>query len=128
LLDETLPILPLTLTVAPAPTSPRRRRVRGFDHTALVAKQLAKLRALPYRQVLAKENNSIQHFKTRKERLRSAKDGLRIRGTVPREVLLVEDIYTTGATIQACAEVLREAGAESVYVALIARQVPENEK
>jgi predicted amidophosphoribosyltransferase len=52
----------------------------------------------------------------------NASKGLRVKKNVPEKVLLVDDIYTTGATLQACTEILRTAGAQRVYVAVLARQ------
>ncbi|MEO5498917.1 MAG: phosphoribosyltransferase family protein [Candidatus Saccharimonadales bacterium] len=122
LLDAKISVLPDDLVVIPVPTAPGHRRYRGFDHTHLFASQLAKRRNLPYRQVLERTDNQTQHFKTKKERLVNASRGLRVKNNVPEKVLLVDDIYTTGATLQTCTEALRSAGAKQVFVAVIARQ------
>jgi ComF family protein len=123
LLSEQLPEFPESFTVVPVPTSPAHQRTRGFDHTALVARRFAELRQLPYQQALTRVDSGTQHFKTRTERLQTAARGLGVRGNVPETVLLVDDIYTTGATLMACAGKLREHGVKQLFVAVIARQV-----
>ena len=121
-LSTKLPVLPDDIVIVPVPTAPAHRRSRGFDHTDMFVRKLAKLRKLPYRQVLERTNNQTQHFKTKTERHINAIHGLRLNGKVPEKVLLVDDIYTTGATIRACTDVLRAGGAKEVYVAVLARQ------
>lgn len=123
LLDARLPVLLDSMVIVPVPTSPLHRRVRGFDHTAMIAKRLAKLRGLRYAQALARDNADTQHFLGRSERLAAASKGLRLAGSVPENVLLLDDIYTTGATLHASAQLLRDNGAKTVSVAVIARQV-----
>lgn len=122
LLDITLPVLPTDLTIVPVPTVPSHVRVRGFDHTALIAKRLARRRNLPYARLLSRSSGDTQHFKTRAERLRTAADSLSVKSSPPSSVLLLDDIYTTGATLQACVQKLHKAGATDIYVAIIARQ------
>ncbi len=122
LLEAKLPLLTKDVTIIPVPTAPAHKRYRGFDHTHLFAQELAKRKKLPYRQILERTDNQTQHFKTKKERYMHASKGLRLRGHVPASILLIDDIYTTGATLLACTKMLRSAGAEKVYVAVIARQ------
>jgi ComF family protein len=123
LLDEQLPALPSDITIVPVPTSPAHQRTRGFDHTELFARRFAELRQLSYRQVLKRVDSGTQHFKTRTERLKTATHGLEVHGSIPETVLLVDDIYTTGATLMACAQKLQEHGVKRLFVAIIARQV-----
>lgn len=122
MLDVSLPVLPAGIHVAPVPTAPSHRRVRGFDHTRLIAKRLAALRAIPVSRALIREGGRTQHFLGKADRLTVAREGLRVRGSVPACVLLLDDIYTTGATVRACADVLRDHGAQEIFVAVIARQ------
>ena len=121
LLDGLLPVLPSTLTVVPVPTSPAHRRARGFDHTALIARGLARRRQLNYQELLQRHGNETQHFKGRGARA-GIIDQLSRQGVVPEAVLLIDDIYTTGSTLAACGQLLRDGGCTSLYGAIIARQ------
>lgn len=122
LLDTSLPLLPIDTVVVSVPTASARRRVRGFDHIAVIAKRLAHMRSLRYADVLERTGSQTQHFKSRAERLKTAGASLEVRRTVPEVILLVDDIYTTGATVQACVKLLKQNGAKKVFVAIIARQ------
>lgn len=122
LLHERLPLLPLDVVVIPVPTVPSHRRVRGFDHIAVIVRALARKRRMKVAPVLHRSGGGTQHFKTRAERLKTAAEGLDVRGYVPETVLLVDDICTTGATLQACVKKLREHGAKQVFIAIIAKQ------
>lgn len=123
LLDAQLPVLPPDCVIIPVPTASAHRRVRGFGHMELVARRLAKRRELPSLLVLQRTDNETQHFKSRKERLQLSAKSFRTATAPPETILLVDDIYTTGATLRACAQVLRSHGAKQVFVASIARQV-----
>lgn len=122
LLNTRLPLIPQEVVVVPVPTSPAHMRVRGFDHTALITSRFARSRHLTSQRVLVRRSNDTQHFKSRSERLKVTADHLEVVGVTPRSVLLVDDIYTTGATLRACIRKLKDAGVRQVYVAIIARQ------
>lgn len=123
LLCAQLPVLPPACVIVPVPTASAHRRVRGFGHMELVAHHVAKERKLPFSTTLQRTDNQTQHFKSRKERLKLSAESFRTVDSVPEVILLVDDIYTTGATLRACAHVLRSHGAKQVFVAVIARQV-----
>lgn len=122
LLDARLPVLPSELLVTAVPTAPANRRIRGFDHMERIAKQLARRRGLEFRATLVQTSNDVQHFKTRKERL--AVSGIEPLSTrlLPENILLIDDIFTTGATVQSCVSCLQEKGVQNIYLAIIARQ------
>ncbi len=123
LLDQRLPILAPDTVIVPAPTSPVHRRARGFDHTLYIAKRLAMQRSLACRPLLNRYGSDTQHFKTRAERLEQADRDLGLASaTMPPSILLIDDIYTTGATMRASVRKLREAGAKKIFIAIIARQ------
>lgn len=123
LLLEQLPLITDETVVVAVPTSPAHVRARGFDHTARIARNVAKARQMRYASPLERVDNETQHFKTRAERLKLTIDSLRVRAEVPPSILLIDDIYTTGATLTACARLLRENGAKQLFVGVVARQV-----
>lgn len=123
IVDHVLPILPDDFTVVAIPTTSKMIRLRGFDHTRLVVRQLAHMRGMKTAEPLARTSNETLHFLGKAERKRLADKMFSIcPGTVPRKVLLVDDILTTGTTLSAAARLLRSAGVEEIYAVVIARQ------
>lgn len=126
------------LLIVPVPLHAAKRKQRGFNHAELLAK--AAVRELRRRRPEWKLTMKRGALERRKATLSQA--GLsphqrraNLRGVffVPRpelvagrDVLLIDDIYTTGATARACSQVLRRAGAASVRVATVARPQREN--
>jgi ComF family protein len=106
----------------------RKRRQRGFNQTELIARAALKCepsRRLELKPVLDRTRETQSQIglssHQRRENLRGAfavSKPEEIRG---REVLLVDDVFTTGTTVSECARVLRRAGATKVYVATVAR-------
>ena len=99
----------LDVPVAPVPSPPGRRRRRGFCHGELLAEAVARRAGLPMVAVLRRVGDRRQVGRTRQDRLRAPP---RFAATRPGagEVLLVDDVVTTGATLAACAGALRAAG------------------
>lgn len=110
--------------VTAVPLSKRRMRTRGYNQSALVAKEAAQLLELPYRDILEKyKENRIQHELDRRNRAKNVRGVYRIlpgEEITGKQILLIDDIMTTGATLQECAEVLLRHGAASVLCAVIA--------
>jgi competence protein ComFC len=125
LLDKRLPDFhQMNVTIVPIPTISPHIRQRGYDHMSLIAKELARRRKLPYSTILARKTNAVQLGSSRLERLANAKDayGLKYRPNPETTYLLIDDVVTTGATLQFGAKALRDHGASAVWVAAIARQ------
>jgi ComF family protein len=124
LLHKRLPVLPKSVVLVPIPTTPAHIRERGYDHMLLIAKQLGRLRHIPVRQLLKRDNVFVQHQANREKRLAQAKTAFRVEGVVdPRAIyLLLDDVVTTGATIMQAAYLLTQAGASEVWVATTSRQ------
>lgn len=125
LLDSTLPYLPHGTLIVPVPTIAKHIRQRGYDHTLLIARQLAKKRGLKYLTPLSRLTSTSQLGKTAKERRDQASQafGAKHRLDQSRVYLLIDDIFTTGSTVYYSAKALRDAGASDVWVAVVARQV-----
>lgn len=124
LLDQRLPILPAETIVVPVSTISAHIRQRGYDHTAIIAKRFAKLRGLRYSPLLIRQNNSQQRGSDRKTRFKHAESAFGVKNDVQAVVpyLVIDDILTTGATLRFAAKTLRDAGVQSVWVAILARQ------
>ncbi len=109
--------------IVPVPVHPSRRRARGFNQAEVLAEVLGKKLGIPVKpEMLIREKRTRpQKELTAAERLKNLSGAFSAREGIHgiRRVLLVDDIYTTGSTIEACARVLRNAGVEKVYFAVI---------
>ena len=126
--DELLPQLPTNSVLVPIPTTPRNTRIRGYDHMTLICRQLWRVRRIPVEQVLQRRNNVTQHFATSaKQRKLQAKEFFRVVGDIDpaKQYYLVDDIFTTGATVREAANCLRQAGATSVTIIVLTRQTSQ---
>lgn len=95
-----------------APTSPQRRRSRGFDQAELLARALGREADLPVVGLLRRIDAAGQTGRSRSQRSRAPV--FEIRRSSPPAVLVVDDVITTGATLQAAAKCLITMGAERV--------------
>jgi len=123
-INETLPLLPQDVTVAHIPTVNSRIRQRGYDQAQLVACKLAKIRGLQYRNILKRSGSSRQVGAGRKNRFKQLENAFSPMGKLPLEgahVLLIDDVLTTGATLEAASKALSAAGVKTVDGAVFAQ-------
>lgn len=114
------------LPLVPVPVHVARERQRGYNQAALLARALGAAAGLPVLDVLERRRSTVrQHGLGKAARLHNLRGAFALRGGVqgPTQAILVDDILTTSATLEACAQVLRAAGAASVYGFAIAREV-----
>lgn len=125
------------LIVIPVPLDPGRIRERGFNQAELLAKAAAHALKDEFRlrvrtDVLIRTRDTRPLFALmphqRRARLRGAFAVKRPEAIAARDVLLIDDIMTTGATARECSRVLLRAGAANVWVATVARAQPEGSK
>ena len=114
--------------VVPVPLHRERERERGYNQAALLSKPLAKRLRLPHKAVLLMRTRARpeKHLLSLEERWESVRGAFATRPGSQVDnlrVLLVDDVLTTGATLDACARTLREAGAKSVLGLTVARAV-----
>lgn len=124
ILDGITPLLPKNAVVVPIPTITKHIRVRGYDHTKLIAKSFAKKRNLSCSQVLERKTNTVQLGSNAAMRRQQARQAYRCRAKLneDRLYILIDDIATTGATLIEAAKCLQGAGAKNIIVLAIARQ------
>jgi ComF family protein len=121
------PPLDAATRILPVPLHPERERERGFNQASVLAHALAALAALPFDEAsLIRTTHAGRHragmdARARRESVAGAYTVARPRLVEGERVLLVDDVFTTGATVSACADALRAAGAREVFVLTIAR-------
>jgi predicted amidophosphoribosyltransferase len=112
----------LSGTVVPVPPAPSRLRSRGFDPAGELAASLAEQLDSPPERCLARRGGRRQVGRRRAERI-GQPPRIHATRTAPRSVVLVDDVLTTGATLSACAQALRAAGAARVVAITFARRL-----
>lgn len=125
-LDQIVSYLPSGTLVVPVPTAYNHIRQRGYDHSLLIACAFAKQRKLAIVTPLFRLKDLRQIGSSKAERSEQAKSSIAIKNFdfAGKKVLLIDDVCTTGATLSACAKLLRRAGAGKVDAAVIAWQPP----
>lgn len=110
--------------VVPVPPALIRRLMghRGMDHTRVLADGVGRVGGLDVRRVLWRSHRPAQSTLPSSERAANIRGvfGTVVGVAIPRWVVLVDDVRTTGATLRECCRVLREAGTEDVWVATVA--------
>ncbi len=103
----------------PVPIHKKRFKKRGFNQSEILARELSSLTDIPTLNALVRIKNTKSQTKlTKKERAENIKEAFTC--TMPSEikkkaVILIDDVCTTGATLEECAKVLKKAGAREVY-------------
>ncbi len=123
ILDAVIPCLGQNTVVVPVPTIDRHIRTRGMGHTELLARKLARSRGWAYKKVVSRVNNTVQVGASVGRRKKQASDAYRLNLKIDPGLnyLVIDDVYTTGASIEAVCELLRAGGARKVMVAVLAR-------
>ncbi|MBC8282963.1 MAG: ComF family protein [Nitrospinae bacterium] len=115
-------------TVAPIPLHFNKMRERGFDQAFLLARQVAGVLGAPLESALLRRMSatSAQATKTKSERAQNIKGAFEVNRperSAGKNILLVDDVFTTGATANEAAKILKKAGADKVFIFTLGRVV-----
>ena len=124
ILHQTLPPIESPVSIIPLPTISHHVRHRGLDHTRLIAKYLAKFRRYKVEKILIRAQNTVQVGSDRQTRLAQAKSAYAIaphtKINPQTTYILLDDVWTTGASMKAAVKKLRQSGAQKIIIALLA--------
>jgi ComF family protein len=114
--------------LVPVPIHPKRLRERGYNQSRLLARKLGKLVKLPVvDNALSRQRHALPQTQTKTvaERRNNVADAFicRDQSLKGRQILLIDDVATSGATLNACAAALKAAGATSVWGLTLAREI-----
>lgn len=129
LMGEYLVANPLPAEVlVPVPLHPRRLRQRGYNQSSLLARELSKPTSLPLVEgslVRLRDTPPQTRTKSAEERQSNVAEAFLCRGRdlEGKSILLIDDVCTSGATLDACARALKAAGAASVWGLTVAREI-----
>jgi competence protein ComFC len=122
---SSVPALNDVSIIVPVPLHPRKKLQRGFNQSAEIAKGIAKSLNIPCETgILYRNTNSVtQTGKHREERWDNVKQVFAVRSEVSlkdKHVLVVDDVFTTGATLESCCVALKRAKPKSISVVTLA--------
>jgi len=112
----------------PVPLHKERLRERGFNQALLLVRELSRRTGIPYRKrVLQKKRSTVPQVKLsgaeREKGVRGTFQLLEIEAVDGKSILLVDDVYTTGATVNECSRVMLAGGAKRVDVLTLAHAI-----
>ncbi len=127
LLDISIPKVDM---IIPVPLHLKRLRQREFNQTALIGHFLSKELGIPLslNNLIKTKETQPQTFLNRKERLVNIKKAFFVDGISGCDILLLDDVITSGATVRECAKSLKKAGAKTVTVLALAHSTPSDMK
>lgn len=124
--EAALAPLPRPLVAVPVPLAPQRMRERGFNQAEEIFAPWLAAHGIALRPMLVRTRETAPLYeRTRTERQRELRGAFALAvdaDPAGRDVLLVDDIMTTGTTLTACAQVLKRAGARRVYAFVLASE------
>ena len=106
------------------PISKQRKRDRGYNQSELVAKEISRIIQVPIvKEILNKIKNTVpQSTLNRKQREENAKGVYKIKNIkkiIHKKILIIDDIYTTGNTVNECANILIQAGVKRANIGVL---------
>lgn len=126
MMTDLLPEASENMVICPLPTAPMRIRQRGFDHTKLISKYIAEYSNMNIGYFLGRRSNVRQLGSSRAQRLEQMEHEFFVKprtDVAGKNILLVDDVVTTGASLSAAAKTLKKAGAKRVTAIVFAQKV-----
>ncbi len=124
--EDVLDDLPRPLVAVPVPLAPQRARERGFNQAEEIFAPWLALHGIALRPLLVRTRETAPLYEhTRTERQRELRGAFALAADADaagRDILLVDDIMTSGATLTECARTLKRAGARRVYAFVLASE------
>jgi ComF family protein len=124
-ISDSIPFLPKDTIIVSVPTATSRIRQRGYDHADLIANHFANLRGLSKINAACRLTQSRQvgaNRHQRKTQLIGAFTIIRPDAIKGANILIIDDVATTGATLEALAGSLKSAGAKTICAAVFAQK------
>ena len=105
------------ICIIPVPPRPGKIKNTGWDQVDYLVKRISKLskRNIHVYRILKRRKSKIQKQLNRKDRLENLKGRIYLKGTVPVTAIVIDDVITTGSTMEICSSVLKEAGTQKIY-------------
>ena len=121
-LDGILPVVDGKVAVVPLPTIERHVRERGFNHTLGVVKKLARRRGWEVARILKRAKDTVQVGVGNTARLLQAAEAYSLGGKIEPDTtyILLDDVWTTGASMRAALKKLQMAGASKIIIVVLA--------
>jgi len=102
--------------IIPVPPRPGKIKETGWDQVDYLVKRLEKyLPEASVSRILKRRKSKVQKLLNRSQRIENLKGRITINGNAPNTVLVIDDVITTGSTMEVCSNVLKEGGAQRVY-------------
>lgn len=124
-MSDRLPYVADKVLIVPVPTATVRIRQRGYDHAALLAQSLARSQNRQWSRAVTRLTQSRQVGASRRQRMHQLQGAFEV--TQPQlvrgaDILIVDDVITTGATLEAVSTMLKQAGAKTITAVIFAQK------
>ena len=105
------------LVLADVPLHKHKKHFRGFNQSEILAKVISKYSKYQFQNLLERKEDTITQVGLNKEeRSNNLRQAFKIKQSkIPKSVLIIDDVFTTGSTLNQCAKILKENGALKVY-------------
>lgn len=112
--------------IVPVPLSKKREKQRGYNQSELIAKELSYLTNIKIEKNCLKKIKNVTaqsslDKKKRQHNIKGAYKVIRAKNIQQKKVLIIDDVYTTGSTVNECSKVLKQAGSRNIGVLTIAK-------